>query len=55
MTTYRWKYLMKLDDGATVFVDSNNRKTKIVKTSYIYVYDGIFPNIDFDTRKRYTK
>jgi hypothetical protein len=54
MTKHRWKYVMDTENS-TIYVDYNTKTTKIVGTRYIYYYGGIYPNIDYNTRKRFKK
>ena len=55
MPKNRWKYHMTLDDGAVVYVDTSQKKTKIQKQKNTYIYKGVFPNINFDSRRRFPR
>lgn len=54
MVRYRWRYVGKTDK-ATIFVDYNQRKTKIVTFKNTYIHNGIYPFHDYDKRRRYHK
>lgn len=54
MVRHNWKYVMNTPNSS-IYVDYNSYKTKIIGIKFIYYYDGIYPNIDYNTRKRYDK
>lgn len=41
--------------NSIIYVNYNNHKTKIVGINFIYYYDGIYPNIDYNTRRKFRK
>lgn len=54
MTRHRWKYVMRTRNSE-IFIDYNSRTTKVVGTRNIYYYDGVYPDIDYNTRRKYKK
>ena len=50
----RWRFVTETLNS-TIFVDYRARKTKIVGNKKVYYYDGIYPNIDYNTRRVFSK
>lgn len=49
-----WTYLMDTE-SSTIFIDYRKRMTKVIGIKYIYIYEGIFPNINHNKRRRFRK
>lgn len=52
MVSYRWKYVMDTKNSC-IYVDYAKKVTKIVGTKRVYYYKGVYPNIDYNTRRVY--
>lgn len=42
-------------ENSCIYVNYKLRKTKIIGIKNIYYYNGIYPNIDFNSRRMFKK
>ena len=47
-----WKFVMDLENSS-IYVNYSRRRTKIIGTKFVYYYNGVYPNIDYNTRRKF--
>jgi len=54
MVRHRWTYVTEARNSK-IYVDYRTKTTKIEGRFNVYYYEGIYPNIDYNTRRKFRK